>query len=172
MLSNEVIFKWHHTFGFFLSFLFSMFEIFRVNKMLQISHMGIEYCTDVEWLFTDISIFRLWWSHPKLHCSITWVKLNSHQKRKPLRWGTSTQSVYIFCSHLFYQRITWDMLVYFIWLSLLNNLWLLCDLFLKKCSDVDTLQRKYLRQVRIESKIAAPRLIKLNKIFASSAVSI
>ena len=129
MLSNEVIFKWHHTFGFFLSFLFSMFEIFRVNKMLQISHMGIEYCTDVEWLFTDISIFRLWWRHPELHCSITWVKLNSHQKHKPLRCSTVMQSVYSICSHLFYQRITWDMLVYFIWLFLLNNLWLLRDLF-------------------------------------------
>ena len=40
----------------------------------------------------------------------------------------------------------------------------------KKFSDVDMPQRKYLREVRIESKIAALRLIKLNKSFASSAV--
>ena len=40
----------------------------------------------------------------------------------------------------------------------------------KKISDVDTPQRKYLREVRIEFKIAALHLIKLNKSFASSLV--
>ena len=40
-----------------------------------------------------------------------------------------------------------------------------------KCSDVDMPQRKCLQQVRIESKIAPPRLIKLNKRFILSAVS-
>ena len=40
----------------------------------------------------------------------------------------------------------------------------------RKFSDVDMPQRKYLREVRIESKIATLRLIKLNKSFASLAV--
>ena len=42
----------------------------------------------------------------------------------------------------------------------------------KKCPNVDTPQLKHLRQVRIEFKIAALRLIELNNIFASSTVSI
>ena len=86
-------------------------------------------------MFADINTFRLWWRHSKLHCSITWFKLNSHQKSQTFTMQHSNVKCLHFCSYWFYQRLTWDMLVYFIWLFLLNN-HDNCAICLKKCSDV------------------------------------
>ena len=87
---------------------------------------------------------------------------------------TECQNV-AFCLHWFCLTITWNMLVYFIWpcfsLIFMTSVWRIKKKQ-KKCADVDTPQRKCLQQVRIESKIAAPHLIKLNKSSVSSAVSI